>query len=87
MTLAFTERFRRDYAALPPPVQQQVDKQLELLLSNPKHPSLRTRKIQGTGGRIFEGRVTRGYRFTFEVIGDTYLLRRVGLHDPTLKHP
>jgi mRNA-degrading endonuclease RelE of RelBE toxin-antitoxin system len=87
MKLFFTERFQRDYTALPRPIQTQVDKQLGLFLSNPRHPSLRVKKIQGTGGRIFEGRITRGYRFTFEIAGDSYILRRVGQHDPTLKKP
>ena len=30
---------------------------------------------------IWEGRITKGYRFTFQVRQDTYLLRRIGTHD------
>lgn len=87
MNIIVTVRFSRDYNALPKPIQRQADKQFELLLENPRHLSLRTKKIQGTGGRIFEGRVTRFYRFTFEVAGNSYILRRIGAHDATLKNP
>ncbi len=30
---------------------------------------------------IWEGRITKGYRFTFQVHQDSYLLRRIGTHD------
>lgn len=35
---------------------------------------------------IWEGRVTGGYRFTFQIEGDVYILRKVGTHD-ILKKP
>lgn len=33
------------------------------------------------GRDIWEARVTQGYRFTFAIEGDTYILYRVGPHD------
>lgn len=30
---------------------------------------------------IWEGRITKSYRFTYHTEGDTYILRRVGTHD------
>ena len=30
---------------------------------------------------IWEGRITRDYRFTFEIVGDLYKLRHIGPHD------
>jgi len=57
------------------------------LVSDPRHPSLRTKKIKGTGS-IFEARVDRDIRFTFEYGGShEIILRVVGPHDPTLKKP
>ena len=82
-----TEHFTKCYKNLPPTIQAHVDKQLSLLLANPKHPSLRIKKIQGTGGAIFEGRVTKNYRFTFQIKGNTYILRKVGPHNQALKKP
>jgi len=35
---------------------------------------------------LWDGRITKDYRFTFQIIGDTYILRRIGKHD-ILKTP
>ncbi len=35
---------------------------------------------------LWEGRITRNYRFTFTRESDTYTLRRIGPHD-ILKNP
>ena len=80
MNVACTSRFRRDYARLSTALQRRTDKQIRLLLSNPRHPSLRVQKMEGYAS-IYEARVTKGHRFTFSVVGDTYFLRRVGTHD------
>jgi len=53
-----TRRFDRDLAGAPPPIQQAFEKQLALLLSNPRHPSLRARKYDEARG-IWQARVTR----------------------------
>jgi len=74
-----TESFLKDYKNLPAEIRTQVDKQLALFLGNPRHPSLRTKKLQGTDK--FEIRVTRGYRLTFRLLADVLELRRVGTHD------
>lgn len=80
MKLQTTRAFDRDYAALPERVKGQTDKQLALLLSNPLHPSLRLKKIRGTRD-IWEARVTRGYRMTLQLAGETMILRRLGPHN------
>lgn len=72
--------FKRDYKSLPIEIQKKVDSQLKLLLSNPRHPSLRVKKLAGIK-RIWYARVTRDYRMTFQIEEDTYILRRVGVHD------
>lgn len=85
MKLLPTQRFRRDYEHLSPEIQRQIDDQLARLLSNPRHPSLLVKKIQGTQ-KIWELRITRSYRLTFQIEGDFYILRRAGPHD-VLRHP
>ena len=63
----------------------QLEKFLLLIESNPQHPSLRTKKIQGTD-EIFEASITMGIRVTFQYIKpDTIYLRNVGEHNKTLK--
>ncbi len=80
MKLAFTRTFLRDYRNLPQDIQQLTDKHLGLLLSNPKHPSLNLKKMKDPRD-IREGRITTSYRFTFQIAGDIYVLRKVGTHD------
>jgi mRNA-degrading endonuclease RelE of RelBE toxin-antitoxin system len=80
MKLSFTYSFIRDYRALPDQLQRIVDKKLELLLSNQRHPSLHIKKMQDPRD-IWEGRITQGYRFTFQMEGEVCMLRRLGTHD------
>lgn len=85
MRLQTTRSFDRDYARLPNEIAERVDKQLVLLLANPRHPSLGLKKMRGTQD-IWELRVTLGYRVTMTVEGETAILRRVGSHD-VLREP
>jgi len=80
MKVAFTKPFKKDYQGLPENIQKQINEQIMRLLDNPKHPSLRIKKMEGRQS-IWEARITGGYRMTFQIIGDTYLLRRAGTHD------
>lgn len=75
----FTKPFVRDYHKLPPDIRKQFDKQLELLLSNPRHPSLQAR-IVDKQRRIWKAKINGGYRFTFQMKGDLVTLRAVGAH-------
>lgn len=79
MRVSFTKPFKRDYHDLPESIQKQIDEQIIRLLENPKHPSLRIRKMEGHQ-TIWEARITARYRITFQINGDTYLLRRAGTH-------
>mgnify|MGYP003505159064 FL=1 len=85
MKLFFSKPFVRDYRKLPRQIQIAVDKQIELLLSNPGHPSLNTKRMNDPRD-IWEGRITKSYRLTYRIEGDIYFLRRVGTHD-VLKNP
>jgi len=71
--------FLKDYRNLPAQIQARVDKQLLRVAENPRHPSLRIKKMKGT--EIFELRITRGYRLTLQIQKELLILRRVGTHD------
>ncbi len=86
MRLAVTNRFRRAYQALSTEDQTLADKALRLLVENLRHPSLRVKKIKGTDG-IWEARVSRSIRLSFEIQGDLLILRTIGRHDDALAHP
>jgi mRNA-degrading endonuclease RelE of RelBE toxin-antitoxin system len=85
MKIQTTKPFDKDYDALLEPMKDRADKQFILLLENPNHPSLRLKKIKGHPN-IWEGRITKSYRFTFQISGEMYMLRRIGTHD-ILKTP
>jgi mRNA interferase RelE/StbE len=90
MRPVFTHGFVRDYRRLPATIQRRFDRALRFLLSNPRHPSLRAKKMEGQrdpeGRDIWEARVTQGYRFTLAIEGDMYILYRIGPHDIE-RHP
>jgi len=85
LQLRRTKRFVKDYAALPDELRGRTEKAISVLLKSPHHPSLRIKKMEGQED-IWELRVSYSYRLTFQISGDTYILRRVGTHD-VLKKP
>lgn len=80
MTVIYEPSFLRDYVGLPEVVRRPAEKQIRTLLQNPRHPSLRARKIQGSTD-IYEARVTEAYRMTYKIVGETLRLRRIGTHE------
>lgn len=80
MHILTTKSFDEDYAALPDNIKALTDRKLYILLKNLRHPSLRIKKMEGSGD-IWEGRITKNYRFTFQAERDVYVLRRIGTHD------
>lgn len=76
----FTKTFKKQYQALPKEIQDNFDKKLSLLLEDIFHPSLRSKRIQGTKNR-WEGSITMKYRFTFELHGNRAIFRTIGTHD------
>ena len=79
MNVVFTEPFRKDYKKLSTGVQKSLGKALKFLITNPRHPSLRSKKIPATS--IWYARLSKAYRFTFQFENDSVILRRVGTHD------
>lgn len=75
-----TERFKKEFHHLPSDVQARAAKALELFTTNPRHPSLQVKKMEGTSG-IWELRVSDSYRITFQRFAGGALLRRIGTHN------
>jgi len=80
MQILTTEPFDRDFSALPEHLRVLAKRKLRLFYRDPRHPSLRVKKMQDPRD-IWEARITRSYRFTFQRKGDTVVLRRIGTHD------
>jgi len=86
MKIRLKETFKKDYRKLPANLQMLADSKVEMLADNPRHPSLRVKKMEGRKN-IWEASITMKYRFTFEIEEEAFLLRRVGEHDKVLKNP
>ena len=86
MRLQYTHRFERAYGELSDKDAERVRKALLELAENPRHPSLRVKKIQGTDN-IWEARAGLSIRMTLEIFGDSIILRNVGPHNHALKKP
>ena len=80
MQLIQTTHFKRYYKKLPAFIQKRTDEKLKFLVQNVSHPSLRVKRVQKYKG-VFEGSVTKNYRFFFQITTQGYILLRVGKHD------
>ncbi len=86
MIIEYSDSFREGVQRLSPEAKKQLKKKLELMVENPRHPSLRSKKIQGIDG-IFEASVNMDIRMTWQYTEDGILLRKIGEHDKTLSNP
>jgi len=86
LNIYFSDLFREKVAELSGDAKKALKNKLDLIVDNPRHPSLRTKKIKGYGN-IFEASITMDIRMTWEYYEDGILLRNIGEHDKTLKNP
>jgi len=82
MEIEFSKQARKSYQNLPLRLKKKTDKQFQFLLDNPKHPSLRTKRMAGLP--YFEGRIDFHYCFTFKIEGKTIRIMIIGPHDTGL---
>lgn len=69
MKIYYSELFAQKVAAQEENVKKVLKKKLMLLIENPKHPSLRVKKIQGQKN-IFEASITMSIRITWQYYND-----------------
>lgn len=87
LRFVFTERFTESYKKLDNASQKAIQKALRFLSSDRHHPSLRTKKMEGTDF-IFEASASMSVRITFHYAQpDTIILRNCGYHDRALGKP
>jgi mRNA-degrading endonuclease RelE of RelBE toxin-antitoxin system len=84
MSILWTDKFKRNYQRLPVSIRKKFQKQLTFLLDNLRHSSLRVKKMKGREN-VWEARVDRFYRFTFQKDKENIILRTIGPHDEALK--
>lgn len=69
----FTPRFQKHFKGLTAQEKKQLKNKLELLAENPSHPSLRTKRIQGTTD-LFECSVNMGIRIIWYYESDKMII-------------
>lgn len=79
MKLSWTQRGQNDYEALPHSARQLADKQLDFLVKNLRHPSLKAKKYSEERG-VWQARITRDYRAYFLINKDAYVILAVTKH-------
>jgi hypothetical protein len=77
--LRLTPLALKAYLAAPADVRKAFDKQSRLLVTNLLHPSLHAKKYDESED-LWQARVNRSWRFYFNILGDTYLVRDIIPH-------
>jgi len=83
---ARTERFKKAWQELSESERKLASKALRNLIKNMHYPALRVKKMQAIN-RIWEARISRSLRMTFQIQRDIIILRNIGRHDETLDNP
>ena len=60
-------------------VRRAFEKQLRFLANDLRHPSLHAKKYDESKDR-WQARVNKNWRFYFNIVGDTYIIRKVIPH-------
>jgi addiction module RelE/StbE family toxin len=77
----YTKRFEKHYKKLTAQEKKQLQNKLTLLSENPSHPSLRTKRIQGTDS-LYESSVNMDIRVIWYYEDDVMIiLVDIGHHD------
>jgi len=84
--IARTARFKKAWRELNHEERELARKALRNLVTDLRYPALRVKRMKGVQ-RLWEARVSRSLRMTFEIEGDTLILRNIGRHEETLERP
>ena len=74
-----TAQFRKAFAGLPKQVQEQTREAYRKFKQNPRHPSLRFKKVHSVLP-IYSARITKNYRAIGQLEGDTIIWFWLGTH-------
>lgn len=79
MRYSTTSRFDRSFEKFPLEVQEAFRKQVQFLIQDIRHPSLRAKKYDEARD-IWQARVTGKIRFYFQIESDVYKLLNIEKH-------
>jgi mRNA interferase RelE/StbE len=79
MKVDYLPRAQAAIIEAPDRVRKAFFKQLEFLQQDLRHPSLRAKKYDQERG-VWQARVNQDWRFYFNIVGDTYIIRDIIPH-------
>jgi len=79
MKVLSSPHFKRNFKALPIETKKKFKKQIDFLLRNFRHPSLRCKKYDKEKD-IWQARIDRYYRFYFLIKDNVYILLEIKPH-------
>ena len=86
MKIARTARFKKAWGQLAKGEKSLAGKAVTNLARDTRYPALRVKKIKGVED-IWEARASLSLRITFQIEGNTIILRNIGHHDETVGRP
>ena len=81
LKIVHTEKFDNKLGRLPKQIQRKFLKQIQLLQSDFRHPSLHAKRMEDG---YWEARIDLHYRFKFSLDGGEVVLLVAGMHDEGL---
>ena len=83
-----SEPFARRLTKKPEPLRGRILKTVRFLANNPRHPGLRTHKVQGasSNGPVFEAYVDKANRLTFHYGPEGQIVLRNHCNHDIIKH-
>lgn len=79
--LRVPKRLKKKLKRKPEPMQKAIAGCLRQLEENPFHPGLRTKKMEGRGGKVFESRASQANRVTWFWDGPRIVIEDHCKHD------
>lgn len=80
--IVFSEKFISQFELLNQKVQKLAEKKIEIFKINPKHPSLKTHKLNGVLADYFSFSIDHKLRIVFEYgVKDVVHFLKIGDHD------
>jgi len=77
-----TKRFEKSFKKLSPNLKAKTKKKIELFQNNPKHPSLRSEKLEPKHLNLYSFRIGRNWRIVFDYEDSKVArLRDIDKHD------
>lgn len=80
MQIHLTDNARDDLSGAPLAVQKAFIKQIRMLVHNIRHRSIDAKKYVHEGEDLWQGRVTKSWRFYFIIEGDSYRIVEIRKH-------